>query len=1049
MKRRLKSILAREWRSAITGFVFFAAAIAPPPVRGQPASGFLQSQSIYQIFTDRFFDGDASNNNASGSYNASSGGGVHGGDFKGIEQKLDYIKALGATAIWISPIILNGYGEYHGYAGRDFCKVDPHWGTLANLQSLVNAAHAKGLLVIQDVVVNHGAGLIGSSSPGYPTFNAGASYVLSYYSSSRQYAAPFNTNAAFPTLNSLFHNYGEIQDYGNTTQVEQGELSGLDDFRTELPYLRTNMAAVFNYWIQTAGFDGFRVDTVKHVEMGFWQDWCPRVHAFAATNGKPDFFMFGEVYDGSDAKCGSYTGTQGGGPFKLDSTLDFPLYFTASGVFAKATGNTKQIEDHYNAITANYDLAAQNQLVTFLDNHDLPRFLNSANANGNTNRLAVALAFLYTARGTPCLYQGTEQAFNGGADPNNREDMFDGAFEQGPSLGDNFNMTHPLFQLVAKLNNFRRLYPALRTGTHANLWNDPNGPGLFAYARRLGTQEVFVVFNTAGSTQTLPSRPTSYPPGTVLVNLFNPSETITIIAGPGTPALDVPATTAKIFVAQAQLLPLDPVVVSVSPTHDAANVSALAPLVLQFSVPMETNSVLAAFSTTPTVSGSYAWSATRDMLTFVPSTNWPVSTLMTAQLGDTAQADDITNRLFAAFESRFRISSATDVSRPTVTIQTPMNGSTVVGNLTVSGTASDNVAVAKVEVQLDDREWLPASGTTTWSWSLDTSNFLNGPHALSVRATDSTGNSSLTNSVEVLFFNTPGAYLRRIGGGTTSAVTDCSGNVWSGDQAYSLGGFGFVGGTMGSVANTVIGICPEMQPLYQRERFSTSGDGFRYLFDCPAGVYETTLLEAETWWDAVGQRVFDVFIEGQPVLTDFDIFAAAGGKNLPLARVFTNNIADSQLEILFTPIVDNARISGIQVRKVADLYSDNDGIPDWWRLGYFGHALGQVSDQSHGEDDADNDGAPNLSEYLTGTNPWNAVSAFKIVRVGVTNDVDLVVSCVAGSNRTCQLQRCRSLDATSLWVDVGSPQVASEVNVVFFDPGGISNSTSFYRVRTW
>src|SRR3954463_10577902 len=126
------------------------------------SNGFWQAQSIYQIITDRFFDGDASNNNADGNYNPSghSGTSVHGGDFKGIEQKLDYIKALGATAIWISPVVVNANGEYHGYAGSDFYNVDPHWGSLSNLQQLISTAHAKGLLVVNDVVVNHGSQLL-------------------------------------------------------------------------------------------------------------------------------------------------------------------------------------------------------------------------------------------------------------------------------------------------------------------------------------------------------------------------------------------------------------------------------------------------------------------------------------------------------------------------------------------------------------------------------------------------------------------------------------------------------------------------------------------------------------------------------------------------------------------------------------------------------------------------------------------------------------------------------------------------------------------------
>jgi len=884
----------------------------------QTTNGFLQSQSIYQIFTDRFFDGDASNNIASGSYNASSGTGVHGGDFRGIQQKLDYIKALGATAIWISPIVVNGYGDYHGYSGRDFYHVDPHWGTLADLQNLVNAAHAKGLLVIQDVVVNHGSTL--NNINGNTAFNYPGGYTLTYASASRQYAAPFNTNAAFPTLSSLFHNYGAIQDYGNTTQTEQGELSGLDDFRTELPYIRTNMAAVYNYWIQTAGFDGFRVDTVKHAEMGFWQDWCPRIHTFAAANGKPNFFMFGETFDGSDAKCGSYAGTQGGGPFKLDSMLDYPLFFISQTVFATATGNTKQIEDHYASVAANYDPVVQNHLVNFLDNHDTTRFLYSANANGNMNRLTVALAFLHTARGVPCVYQGTEQAFNGGADPNNREDVFDGSFEQGPSLGDNFNMAHPLFQLIAKLNNFRRLYPALRTGIHTNLWSDASGPGLFAYARRQGTQEVFVIFNTAGATQTLPTRPTTYPAGTALVNLLDTNETITALAGPATPAIDVPGTTAKIFIAHSQQLPLDPVVTSVSPAHDATNVSPVAPVVLQFSQPMDTNSVQAAFTTTPAVAGSFAWSAARDSLTFTPASNWPGLTLMTVRIADTAQAANTTSRLYAAFESRFKTASATDLVRPAASILWPTNSSVIEGTLMISGTATDNVSVAKVEVQLDTRDWVQASGTTSWQLSLNTSNFLNGPHTISARATDSAGLISFTNSVSVRFLNVPGAYLQRLAGGNTNNVTDCTGNIWLVDGAYILGAFGYSGGTTGFVASTVTGICASMQTLYQHERYSTSAAGVRYLFDCPMGVYETTLLEAETYWSGAGQRVFNVAIEGQQVLTNLDIFVAAGGKNLPLTRVFTNTVADAQLEILFTPVVDNTRVSGVQVRKLADLF---------------------------------------------------------------------------------------------------------------------------------
>jgi glycosidase len=642
-------LLAVGWLSAGCGLL------------AQPAGNPLwQRQSIYQIVTDRFYDGDSSNNNADGNYDPSghSGTSVHGGDFKGIEQKLDYIKALGATAIWISPVVLNARGEFHGYAGRDFYRVDPHWGTMADLRHMVEAAHARGILVIDDIVVNHGGNLVDSGDPGYPHFKPSPDgYHLRFRDPAKQYPPPFDLNAANPSLTNLFHNNGLIQDYNDPAQLELGELSGLDDFRTETAYVRTQMTKIYEYWIEQAGFDGFRIDTVKHVEMGFWQEWCPAVRAFAAAHGKPDFFMFGEVPHRSDAKCGSYTGTMGGGPFKLDSVLDYTLYFKINPVFAGATGGTKHLAEHDSAVAANYDPAAQNQLVTFLDNHDQPRFLSIKGAT--PDRLKVALVFLYTARGVPCLYYGTEQAFDGAKDPWDREDMFAGQFEWGPSCGDNFNMTHPLFQLVARLNNLRRLYPALQTGVQSNLWSNAGGPGLFACTRRLGAQEVFVVFNTANTNQILPACPTSYPVGTRLRNLLDETEIVTVPAGGRTPPLAVPGTSAKIFIEQSQIRPLDPVVTAISPAHDVKEIPPIAPIEIRFSEPMDTNSVERAFSTVPPASGAFSWSPALDVVTFTPKDpGFSPGTLVAVRIADTARDARSGKTFYAGFESRFRCAGA-------------------------------------------------------------------------------------------------------------------------------------------------------------------------------------------------------------------------------------------------------------------------------------------------------------------------------------------------------------------------------------------------------
>ena len=627
------------------------------PVLAQNTGSVLwQSQSIYQIITDRFFDGDRSNNNADGNYDPAGhqGTSVHGGDFKGLEEKLDYIKSLGATAIWISPVVLNDRGAFHGYAGRDFYKVDPHWGSMEDLKHLVQAAHTRGILVIDDIVVNHGGNLVDSGEAGYPHFKRPPDgYPLRFQDVTRQYPPPFDLNATNPALTNLFHSNGFIENYFDPTQVEFGELSSLDDFRTETPYVREQMMKICQYWIQQADFDGFRIDTVKHVDMGFWREWCPAIRAFAAQCGKTNFFMFGEVFDGSDAKCGSYTGRKGGGNFKLDSVLDYTLYFRINSLFAEASAATKQIADHYQSVAAHYDSSAQNQLVTFLDNHDQPRFLS---VKGSTsNRLEVALVFLHTTRGVPCLYYGTEQAFNGAKDPWDREDMFAGQFEWGPSRGDNFNMTHPVFQLVAKLNNLRRLYPALQTGGQSNLWANASGPGIFAFNRRLGAQEVFVVFNTANANATLPPCPITYPAGTKMQNALDEKESFTVAAGGCNPPITVPGASAKIFVAQSELRPLNPVVTRISPAHDAADVPPHAPIVIHFSKPMDTASVEQSFSTVPPVKGAFVWTPAHDEMTFTPnSPGFEARAAITVRLSDTARDAVAGEKFYANFESRYR-----------------------------------------------------------------------------------------------------------------------------------------------------------------------------------------------------------------------------------------------------------------------------------------------------------------------------------------------------------------------------------------------------------
>ena len=731
-----------------------------PAFTPETSTDFWRNQNIYQILTDRFFDGNPANNNVYGWAEPDIGNKTHGGDFEGVIAKLDYVKALGATALWISPVVKNGAGDYdyHGYDGTDFYNTDPRFGSLADLRRLVFEANKRGILVVNDVVVNHASTWVDSAEVGWPTFRAPPSgYTLRYNSGGNKYAAPFNDaslQAAFGNTNlaNIFHNHGSIQDWNNATQAEYGEFSGLDDFRTSSQYVRDRMAEIYSWWIQQAGFDAFRVDTVKHVEMDFWNDWNPRIRSAASAAGKPNFFQFGEVYDGSDSKVGSYTGTKTTANFKFDSILDFPLYYQAKSVFANADAATSQLEGRFGNLDAGfYDPAATSSLVTFLDNHDLQRFQNVS--GNNTARLDVALAFLYTARGIPSLYYGTEQDFNGGNDPTNREDMFAGSYESGPSLGDNFNMASPRFKRVALLNNFRRLYPALRTGTHHNLWADFSGPGLLAYARRLGGEEVFEVLNTASTSQTIGARPTIHPAGTVLVNLLNTAETVTVVPGSdGIPSMAIPPMSVKMFVAQSQMKPLAPVVESFAPLHDAASVSATGNITITFSKAMNRAGTQSAFSISPSATGSFSWNSGNTVMTFSPSSPLTGNSTHLVRIDSTA-TDSGSVAFHAPFESRFRTgsgfqpstvtlgnltqtynrtarSASATTNPPGLSVSITYNGSatapTNAGNYTVnatitqsgySGSATNSLAITRKGLTISGLTGVnkPFDGTTTAS----------------------------------------------------------------------------------------------------------------------------------------------------------------------------------------------------------------------------------------------------------------------------------------------------------------------------------------------
>jgi alpha-amylase len=335
--------------------------------------GALSSDDlIYFIMTDRFFDGDESNNTDIDRNNLTA---YHGGDFKGIIKKLDYIKSLGATAIWITPIAENEFGGYHGYWAQDFYKVDPRLGTMEELKELVKSAQGKGIKVIVDYVVNH---------TGYKH----------QWLNEPDYKSWFNPNKS---INN-----------SNRESVERGWLAGLPDLNHDIPEVRDYFIENALWWIRETGMDGMRLDTVKHVPKDFWADF-----AQAIKSEFPDFFFIGEVWVNSPSYLASYN------KVGIDSLANFPIYNGIRDTF-KTYGKTDPLISAIKGDERAFDNPQLNGI--FIDNHDVARHISSSGEDGEQH-LKQALAFLMTYRGVPILYYGTEIAMEGRGDPDNRRYM--------------------------------------------------------------------------------------------------------------------------------------------------------------------------------------------------------------------------------------------------------------------------------------------------------------------------------------------------------------------------------------------------------------------------------------------------------------------------------------------------------------------------------------------------------------------------------------------------------------------------------------------------
>lgn len=451
---------------------------------------------IYQVLIDRFSNGDTTNDNfGHGEYNPANLGMYHGGDWKGLQNHLAYIKDLGATAIWISPVSqqepLSRDGleaSYHGYFTKDYATPNEHFGSLTDLQALVDAAHTMGLKMILDVVPNHTADyLLGTAT----------SYSPSTYAP----AAPLNNPA-------LFHHNGDCKFDGSESQaqIETCDLGGLDDLDQSNPTVSNYLLTTYSNWVTNVGFDGIRVDAARSIA----KPWLAQLQT---STGVPNF---GEVFVGDVSYVAPYQNYQWG-------ELDFPYFFTVRDAFA-GDGDLNNVGALF-AQDGSY--ANANRLETFVDNHDRARFL--ARAADNYQRLRTALTFEMTTRGLPVIYYGTEQADNGNMNANevpiankdNRKDL------------SSFSETGTIYRHLQRLAAIKKAYPALQIGMQREMWKDTT---VYGFSRRVdatGNETITVASDSwASQTRTIPLRAeSSIAVGATLTNLMNTTDTVTVAAG--------------------------------------------------------------------------------------------------------------------------------------------------------------------------------------------------------------------------------------------------------------------------------------------------------------------------------------------------------------------------------------------------------------------------------------------------------------------------------------------------------------------------------------
>jgi glycosidase len=501
------------------------------PLKLHVPSPDWRDQVIYFAVTDRFADGDPRNNDlGAGEFKAGDRTRFNGGDLRGLTQHLDYIRGLGATALWITPPVANQWVEpsgqytgYHGYWTEHFKRVDRHFGTLTDYRRLSDALHRRGMYLIQDVVVNHTGNFFtyrdrwkaGDPAHGWEAHDRTAPVP-------RPSQPPFHLNDprdAKQRRAGIYHWTPDVSDYNDPVQELNFQMSGLDDLNTENPVVRRALRDSFGFWVREVGVDALRIDTAFYVPPAFFTDFlhardraAPGLAEVARQTGRRDFHVFGEGFgidrpfdDTQARKIERYMTGPDGRPV-LPGMINFPLYGALGDVFARG----RPTAELAHRIEATMRLHARPHLMpTFVDNHDVDRFL----AGGSEAALKQALLAMFTLPGIPTVYYGTEQGFT-----QQRAAMFAAGWGSGGR--DRFDTSAPLYRYIAALAQLRREHRLFSRGVPEVLKSNAAAAGALAWRMTYEGRSALVILNSADRPALLDGLNTGLPEGTVLRSLF-------------------------------------------------------------------------------------------------------------------------------------------------------------------------------------------------------------------------------------------------------------------------------------------------------------------------------------------------------------------------------------------------------------------------------------------------------------------------------------------------------------------------------------------------